>query len=136
MPALSLFLLLTATHVIADAAPDPSKGSSLLHGCRAEVRLMNLPRLDQAHSVDLIDGAYCSGYLTGFLAGLSPASVCSDQESMGALFNTYVHYMEIHPELEDQDKRIGLRLALGNAYPCPATEQRTLPLGSDHRTGF
>lgn len=136
MLAPHLFLLLVATHLPADASQDPAKGSSLLHGCQAERRLMNLPSLDEAPAMDLIDGAYCIGYLNGFLAGLSPASICTGQESMGALVNAYVDYMETHPELQDQDKRTGLRLALQNAYPCPATEERTLPLRGDHRTSL
>ena len=137
MLAPTLLLLLTAaTHLSADTAPDPAKGATLLHGCQAELRLLNLPSLDQAPPIDLIDGAYCIGYLNGFLAGLSPASVCTRQQTMAALVTAYVHYMETHPELEDQDKRTGLRLALQNAYPCPATEERILPPQGAAHTGL
>ncbi len=136
MFAPTLFFLLAAMHQPADSSPDPTKGSSLLRGCQAELRLLNLPALDQAPSMDLIDGAYCIGYLNGFLAGFSPTSICTRQESMGTLVTAYVHYMESHPELGEQDKRTGLRLALQSAYPCPATEQRSLPLQGDHRTSL
>ena len=136
MLAPSLLFLLAGTHLPADAAPDPAKGASLLHECQAELRLIHLPSLDQAPAIDLIDGAYCVGYLNGFLSGLTRASICTKQESMGDLVTAYVSYMESHPDLHDQDKRTGLRLALESAYPCPATEQRSLPLQGDQRTGL
>ncbi|HLI78130.1 MAG TPA: Rap1a/Tai family immunity protein [Acidobacteriaceae bacterium] len=116
-----LFALATpAAH--ADPAPDPSKGAALLRGCQAEVRLMELPSLSSAEPIDLINGAYCVGYLNGFTAGLTPATaaICTGEDSMAALVRAYVRFMERNPKLLDEDKRVGLRLALQEAYPCPA----------------
>ena len=101
---------------------DPSKGVSLFRGCQAEMRLMALGALEEAPPIDLINGAYCIGYLNGFTAGLPPESlsVCTRADSMGGMVRAYVSYMERNPALLEEDKRVGLRRALEAAYPCPA----------------
>ena len=117
-----LLLAALATNIGDTAGPDTTKGASLVRGCQAEVRLMQFTSLEDAPQLDLINGAYCIGYLNGFLAGLptTPGSICTHGDSMGAMTRAYVSYMEHNPQLLDQDKRVGLRLALEQAYPCPA----------------
>lgn len=83
---------------------------------------MALNSLENAAQIDLINGAYCLGYLNGFIANLpsTPASICTHADTVGALVRTYVDYMERNPPLLEADKRVGLRMALEDAYPCPA----------------
>ena len=84
---------------------------------------MALSSLEQAPPIDLINGAYCIGYLNGFTAGLPvvPVSICTHDQDMGAIVRAYVSFMERNPPLLEEDKRVGLRLALEDAYPCPAS---------------
>ncbi len=117
----SALLLLFATHtrLSSEAVPEAAKGATLLGGCQAEVRLMQRDTLQQAASPDLINGSYCVGYVSGFLAGLTPASsVCTHEQPMAAVVWAYVDYMEHNPQLLEEDKRVGLRLALEKAFPC------------------
>ncbi len=84
---------------------------------------MGVNSLEHAAPIDLINGAYCIGYLNGFTAALPSAStlICTRQESMAAMVRAYVTYMEQNPALLDEDKRVGLRLALQIAFPCGAS---------------
>jgi hypothetical protein len=119
-----LFLLaLTGPLRPADTSPEISKGAALVRGCQAELRLMALPSFEGVTQGDLIQGAYCVGYLNGFTGGLDPAkaAICTHHDSMGSLVRAYVAYMEQNPHLLEEDKRVGLFLALQNAYPCPGT---------------
>ena len=83
---------------------------------------MALGALEEAPALDLINGAYCIGYLNGFTAGLPSASspICTQADSMGNLVRAYVRYMDRNAQLLEEDKRVGLRLALEDAYPCSA----------------
>ena len=118
-------LLLSATSLSPNSGSghDPSKGASLFRGCQAEVRLMGLGSLEDAPPIDLINGAYCVGYLNGFTAGLpvNPVSICTHERDLGTMIRSYVSYMERNTPLLDEDKRVGLRLALEEAYPCHAS---------------
>ena len=84
---------------------------------------MALNSLEDAPQIDLINGAYCLGYLNGFIASLpsTPSSICTHEESIAAMVRAYVTYMERNPPLLEEDKRVGLRIALEVAYPCPAS---------------
>lgn len=115
-----LLMLLTSHHgAPGDLVPEAARGATLLRGCQAEVRLMQLDAIRQANSPDLVNGSYCIGYLNGFLAGLAPASsICTHEQPMAAVVHAYVDYMEHNPQLLDEDKRVGLRLALQSAFPC------------------
>ena len=121
--------LLVLASVVAGRPPDTSaslsQGASLYHLCQAEVKLMGLPSLATATETDIIDGSYCMGYLNGFTGSLHPAdaAICTHDESMGALVRVYVSFMDKNPELLTQDRTLGLRLALRDAYPCPSTLQ-------------
>ncbi len=87
------------------------------------MRLMGVSSLEEAPQIDLINGAYCIGYLNGFTAALAPDAtpICTHQESMAAMVRAYVTYMDQNPTLLDEDKRVGLRLALQSAFPCSAS---------------
>lgn len=119
---LGSLLLLPFLTLHTDLAPayDTTRGASLLRGCQAEMRLMALDSLTEASQSDLINGAYCVGYLNGFTASLppAPASVCPHDDSMGQMVHVYVSYMERNPRMLDEDKRVGLRRALEEAFPC------------------
>jgi hypothetical protein len=121
---LGSLLLLSAAVVSGNGAPDhdTSKGASLLRGCQAEVRLMELNSLADAPQMDLINGAYCIGYLNGFMGAPTSgqSSVCLHGESLGAVVRTYVTFMERNPALLDEEKRVGLQQALHASYPCPS----------------
>jgi hypothetical protein len=120
---LPVLVLATLSATTGDtASQDTSKGASLMRGCQAEMRLMQLASLEEAPQLDLINGAYCIGYLNGFLAALpiDGNSICTHNDSMGAMTRAYVAYMDRNPRLLEEDKRVGLRLALESAYPCPS----------------
>ncbi len=121
-----LALLFLATLAGAAKAPDTpqdtAKGAALLRGCQAELRITQPDALQTAGQPDLIDGTYCVGYVTGFVANLAQRgpTVCAENLPMVQLVRAYVAYMERNPRLLDDDKRVGLRLALESSFPCPA----------------
>ena len=122
MPLSGLLLVLSAAALPPDMPANPAKGAALLHGCQAELRVMSAgPSLEKVEVTDLINGAYCVGYLNGFLTGIKPGgnSICVADDNMGDLVRAYVHYMERTPQMADKDKKLGLRLALEDAFPCP-----------------
>lgn len=117
-------LLLLASLTAKSPAPDPvtelSKGSALYRVCRAEIRLMDLPTLTQASQSDLLNGSYCVGYMNGFVANLTTqAEICTHSATMGALVRAYVEFLDKHPELLTEDRRLGVGRALQEAFPCP-----------------
>ncbi len=118
-----LLLTLATQGRSGDASLELFKGSALFHSCQAEVRLMDLRSLSAATQPDLIDGSYCVGFINGFTGNLSAGknSICTKGASMGTVVRAYVGYMEKNPDLMDKDRRVGLRLALQEAYPCPAS---------------
>ncbi len=104
-----------------DAVTELSKGSALLRVCRAEVRLMDLPSITKASQSDLLNGSYCVGYLNGFVANLTTKTeICTNSAPMGALVRAYVDFLEKHPDLLDEDRRLGLGMALRDSFPCPS----------------
>ena len=121
-----LLFALTVVRTPTDGARDVLKGAALYHACQAEVRLMDLPSLTAGKEPDLIDGAFCAGFINGFTGmeaeskTVSTIAICTHGASTGTVVRTYVHYMENHLQLMEQDRRLGLRLALEEAYPCPA----------------
>lgn len=124
MPFPGLLLLLSAAALPPDVPSDATKGAALLHGCQAELRVMSAgPSLEKAEVADLINGAYCVGYLNGFLTGIKPgpSSICVADDNMGDLVRAYVRFMERTPQMADEDKKLGLRLALEEAFPCPVS---------------
>lgn len=83
---------------------------------------MELGSLADASEADLINGAYCIGYLNGFAANLTSGRTtnCAPEGSMGQMVRFYVRYMEKNPSLLDMDKRVGLRKALEESFACEA----------------
>ena len=132
-----LLLVLAATNGNSDAGRDLLKGSALLRTCQAEARLMDLPSLTRATRPDLIDGAYCVGFLNGFTGTLNSAkdSICTNGASMGAVVRSYIEFMEKNPKLLDEDRRVGVRMALQDAFPCPVSQPSRLasPSGAQPR---
>ncbi len=124
-----LLLLLPHSGVTPDAGKEPGKGASLLKACQAELRLMQPGALTSADAGDLVNGSYCIGYLNGFLANLTTDrnAACPNDEPMAELVRAYVSYMERNPRLLEEEKRMGLRLALQNAFPCPAVSSSPAP---------
>ena len=123
-PMLLLGLANSGLHPSADAISELSRGSALYRVCQAEVRLMNLPSLVSAASSDLLNGSYCVGYLNGFVANLNrSAAICPQEVPIGALVRVYVAFMAKNPDMLEKDKRMGLNLALREAYPCPAEDK-------------
>ncbi len=118
---LLMFLALPGTS--ADVGQDTAKGASLLRGCQAELRLMEGAALSSPDQGDLLSGSYCIGYVNGFVANfeLGGGRICPDGQPMGELVRAYVNYMKDHPKLLEDDKRVGLRLALQGAFPCPVS---------------
>ncbi|MGI4827814.1 MAG: Rap1a/Tai family immunity protein [Janthinobacterium lividum] len=120
MLASALLLILAGTPGTADAVAELSRGSALYRVCQAEVRLMDLPNLSHATQSDLLNGAYCVGYLNGFLSNLRPtAAVCTGGANTGTLIRAYVEFMARNPDMLNQDRRIGLARALSDTYRCP-----------------
>lgn len=120
-----------------DAAVELSKGSALYRVCRAEVRLMNLPSVTKASESDLLNGSYCVGYLNGFVANLTTQTeICTDSAPMSALVRAYVGYLDKNPEFLSQDRRLGLGMALREAFPCPARQTPGLAQAGVSRVRF
>ena len=124
LPSMLAPLLLLASTLNPPPAPDPvrelSKGSALYRVCQAEIRLMNLPSLTKASQSDLLNGSYCVGYLNGFVANAEiKTTICPESAPMGDLVRAYVHFLDKNPNLLGQDRRLGLGLALEEAFPCP-----------------
>ena len=117
---LLLLASVTAQPPAPDAVAELSKGSALLRVCRAEVRLMDLPSVTEASQSDLLNGSYCVGYLNGFVANLTTRTrICTNGAPMGTLVRAYVGFLESNPSLLGEDRRLGLSIALYDAFPCP-----------------
>jgi hypothetical protein len=72
--------------------------------------------------------AVCVSYFEGFEGGQSStgAGLCVENVSYGDMASAYIKYAKRHPEILDKDKRAGVILALGQAYPCPAKPNETM----------
>lgn len=89
--------------------------------------------LRTAEQADLVNGAYCVGYVNGFISNLAPgpASICIENRPLADLVTAYVSFMDRNPKWLEEDKRVGLRLALEGAFPCPVPSGLTrLPVPS------
>ena len=96
-----------------------SKGTALYRGCKAQVHLMDRPSLAQATTSEFLNGSYCVGYLNGYLSNLHPSdAICTHGEPVGILVRIYVAYMDANPGLLTEDRVLGLRMALREAFPC------------------
>ena len=118
-------LLLLASTLHPPPAGDPvrelSKGSALYRVCQAEIRLMDLPSLTKASQSDLLNGSYCVGYFNAFIANATAkTAICTESAPMGDLVRAYVHFLDKNPNLLGEDRRLGLGLALEEAFPCPS----------------
>ena len=136
MTAASLLLfLLGATGRPGNPWREIFQGSSLYRDCQAEVRLMELPSLTKAAQPDLIDGSYCVGFVNGFTGNLGSATdaICINGASTGSVVRAYVAFMEKNPKLLQEDRRVGLRLALKQAYACPVSSWPRLANPTDIR---
>ncbi len=104
----------------ADPVAELSKGSALYRVCQAEVRVMDLPSVNEASQSDLLDGSYCIGYLNGFTANLEQqTTICTQSAPMSSLIRAYVDFLKKHPDFLAKDRRLGLGLALEKSFPCP-----------------
>lgn len=72
--------------------------------------------------------AVCIAYFEGFEGGQSWAGegLCIENVSYGDMVSAYIRYMKGHPEVLNKDKRVGVIMALGHAYPCPAKPNETM----------
>lgn len=132
-----LLLASTVAQPPADTAVELSKGSALYRVCRAEVRLMNLPSITKASQSDLLNGSYCVGYFNGFVANLTAqTNICTNSAPMSALVRAYVGYLDKNPDLLGEDRRLGLGMALHDAFPCPAKQTPGLAQAEINRTSF
>lgn len=61
------------------------------------------------------------------------SSICTREHTMADLVRAYVDYMQRNPEMLEADKRVGVRLALENAFPCPAVDLSTGRRLTSHR---
>lgn len=81
---------------------------------------MDLSSISEASQSDLLNGSYCVGYLNGFVANLTTRSkICTNSAPMGSLVRAYVGFLESNPNLLGEDRRLGLGMALQEAFPCP-----------------
>jgi hypothetical protein len=103
----------------ASPKPDASNGAYLVHACQSAIREMDHPNDDSAK---VYEAAICMFYIQGFMDGEDAAGkgACWMNASYENVVKAYVAYMEKHPKMMEMDKRVGLVLALGNAFPCPA----------------
>ena len=134
-------LLLLASAVAhapaADAVVELSKGSALYRVCRAEIRLMDLPSINQASQSDLLNGSYCVGYLNGFVANLTTQTdICTNSAPLSALVRAYVGFLDKNPDFLGEDRRLGLGMALRDAFPCPVRQTPGMAQAGLSRVSF
>jgi hypothetical protein len=115
-----ILILALAVPFQSSAKSDTSQGTYLFHACQAAIQEMDHPQSD---SPNLAGAMFCMSYFEGFIDGKSAAGhgPCLGDASSEAIVRAYVAYMEKHPKVMEMDKRVGVVLALGSAYPCPAT---------------
>ncbi len=94
---------------------------------------MDLANLSAATQPDLIDGSFCVGFVNGFVANLHSdrTTICTNSAPVGTVIRAYVTFMDKNDKLLEEDRRVGLRLAMEEAYPCPVKDQ---PRGEDPST--
>jgi hypothetical protein len=99
-------------------ANNTQMGSYLLPKCKALLRSIDH---EQAQVGDGLDGIYCLGFVSGFVAGLNndEDKVCAVGAVPNTIARVYVAYMEKNPKLLDTTSNIGLYFALKESYPCP-----------------
>lgn len=120
---LPFWLLILGTAASPDAVHTITKGTALYHSCQAEVRLMDLASLSQAKQPDLVDGSFCVGFVNGFTGNLGANTItCTHGASVATVVRAYVTFMASNPQLLEEDRRVGLRMALQNAFPCAASQ--------------
>ena len=117
VPILALAMLHQNTE-----SPQDSRGKFLFQNCQAAISIMDGPQQDATNYTPVFQ---CVDYIDGFVDGYtsrSGSNICMNQVSQGAIARIYVAYMEKHPNLLDQEKLIGMRESLADAYPCPAVK--------------
>lgn len=98
---------------------------------------MDLPSVAKASQSDLLNGSYCVGYLNGFVANLThQTAICTDNAPMSALVRAYVEFLDKNQDLLTEDRRLGLGLALKNAFPCSAKSAPSLDSAGLNRVSF
>ena len=114
-------ILMLALAVPSQVAPkdNPLEGAYLFHVCQSAIREMDHPNGESANTYE---AAICMFYIQGFLDGQDAAGkgACWMSAPYEKIIKAYVAYMEKHPNLMQMDRRVGVLLALGSAFPCPA----------------
>jgi hypothetical protein len=113
-------ILLVSALLLAVAPVIQSDTSHLYESCKAYVRIQD--DVKQLHDVEI--APYCLGYSQGYFAGVSAFSgehpICAAGSNFGTMARVYAAYMDRHPRLFDEREEVGFRLAMLDAYPCPA----------------
>lgn len=119
-----LFLALPSTHTISGIEQNAASGSALMQSCQAELRLATSAAVADAVPRDLIGASYCIGYVNGFVGNVPEhqVSICTREQPMIDLVRVYVDFMQRNPRYLELDKRLGLRSALEEAFPCVAAD--------------
>jgi len=114
-------ILMLALAVPSQVAPkdNPLEGAYLFHACQAAIQEMDHSSDDSANTYQ---AAICMFYIQGFMDGQDAAGkgACWMNASYETIIKAYVAYMEKHPNVKHMDRRVGVMLALGSAFPCPA----------------
>jgi hypothetical protein len=96
------------------------KGSSLLHACKAELRVIDSADGKGAEE-DRMLAHVCFQYVQGFTDGsdLAGENICPGAATMGTIIRVYIAYMEKNPKLLEAYRGVGLHMAILDAYACP-----------------
>jgi hypothetical protein len=116
IPALVLAMMQTPAY------ENWTEGAHLYRSCQASIRVADAgPNADVTK--DLADETFCVAYIAGYIdgTGTTKRGACLGfKVSVEQVVRPYVAYMLKHPEAMHSDRRIGLVLALADAFPCPS----------------
>lgn len=97
------------------------EGVYLYRSCQAWIRVADAGGNNDVRK-DLAESTFCVAYIAGFVdgTGTTKRGAClTPILSVEKVVRPYVAYMLQHPEAMHVDRRIGLVLALADAFPCP-----------------
>ena len=119
-------LCLSAVLIPAVSKSEPQDGSFFLEACGAAVRVSDGE--SPKSGSDLIGSTFCTGYVAGFLDGMSVTSnalkaqrpICLPENGISndQAIRIFVKYLRQNPEVLNQSGRVSLLIALRKVFPC------------------
>ena len=93
-------------------------GSELYNNCQAYLSFMKPGQHDHL-ALDETNAHSCFEYVSGFLDGDNGAGgFCQSGHAIVFYIQSYVAYMDQHPDLLEKSKPTGLRAVMKEQFPC------------------